>query len=393
MKFRLNAIVRASESRTMQISNMCPRRRTQLPSLRQLLLTVIAVPSVVASVIPSAVRTDLDSTNALDLPLSGEIVSDDLQDVSDSPLKERAAWDPVQLDSSPEEADATHSPILIALEENSQTSENNDNNSQPALSQRSTSSSSSSSSETPTPFDTNLSTNFTSDSCPKFFKNFLSDTKFTNCYAISMLLRDSSSFFQTLKSAPATSHLLDLSCAADVDQCSSFMTDLASRITKSDACGKDYDLGNPVVTDAYTDMIIYEPMYRASCLKNPSTGDYCFVDAATNSSNPSDYDVYFIPYGSAITNAPYPTCNKCVQASMDVFGEWAQKSGQPLAHSYLPSARSINSKCGVSFANANITVAGDGESSAATWSGRRPDGFLMVWVVALSVGVSLWGWV
>lgn len=393
MKFRLNAIVRASESRTMQISNMCPRRRTQLPSLRQLLLTVIAVPSVVASVIPSAVRTDLDSTNALDLPLSGEIVSDDLQNVSDSPLKERAAWDPVQLDSSPEEADATHSPILIALEENSQTSENNDNNSQPALSQRSTSSSSSSSSETPTPFDTNLSTNFTSDSCPKFFKNFLSDTKFTNCYAISMLLRDSSSFFQTLKSAPATSHLLDLSCAADVDQCSSFMTDLASRITKSDACGKDYDLGNPVVTDAYTDMIIYEPMYRASCLKNPSTGDYCFVDAATNSSNPSDYDVYFIPYGSAITNAPYPTCNKCVQASMDVFGEWAQKSGQPLAHSYLPSARSINSKCGVSFANANITVAGDGESSAATWSGRRPDGFLMAWVVALSVGVSLWGWV
>ncbi|QMW38191.1 hypothetical protein G4B11_001427 [Aspergillus flavus] len=392
MKFRLNAIVRASESRTMQISNMRPRRRTQLPSLRQLLLTVIAVPSVVASVIPSAVRTDLDSTNALDLPLSGEIVSDDLQDVSDSPLKERAAWDPVQLDSSPEEADATHSPILLALEENSQTSEDNDNNSQPALSQRSTSSSSSSS-ETPTPFDTNLSTNFTSDSCPKFFKNFLSDTKFTNCYAISMLLRDSSSFFQTLKSAPATSHLLDLSCAADVDQCSSLMTDLASRITKSDACGKDYDLGNPVVTDAYTDMIIYEPMYRASCLKNPSTGDYCFVDAATNSSNPSDYDVYFIPYGSAITNAPYPTCNKCVQASMDVFGEWAQKSGQPLAHSYLPSARSINSKCGVSFANANITVAGDGESSAATWSGRRPDGFLMVWVVALSVGVSLWGWV
>ncbi|RAQ49605.1 hypothetical protein AFGD_002430 [Aspergillus flavus] len=392
MKFRLNAIVRASESRTMQISNMRPRRRTQLPSLRQLLLTVIAVPSVVASVIPSAVRTDLDSTNALDLPLSGEIVSDDLQDVSDSPLKERAAWDPVQLDSSPEEADATHSPILLALEENSQTSEDNDNNSQPALSQRSTSSSSSSSSETPTPFDTNLSTNFTSDSCPKFFKNFLSDTKFTNCYAISMLLRDSSSFFQTLKSAPATSHLLDLSCAADVDQCSSLMTDLASRITKSDACGKDYDLGNPVVTDAYTDMIIYEPMYRASCLKNPSTGDYCFVDAATNSSNPSDYDVYFIPYGSAITNAPYPTCNKCVQASMDVFGEWAQKSGQPLAHSYLPSARSINSKCGVSFANANITVAGDGESSAATWSGRRPDGFLMAWVVALSVGVSLWGW-
>ncbi|OGM45537.1 hypothetical protein ABOM_006501 [Aspergillus bombycis] len=386
MKFRLHAIIRASESRTMQTSNVRPRRRTQLPSLRQLLLTVIAVPSVVASVIPSAVRTGLDSTTALDLPVSGEIVSDDLQDVSDSPLQERAAWGPVQVDSSLEE-DAAHSPILLAPEENEQTNDN----AQPALSQRSTSSTSTSSSDTPTPFDSNLSTNFTSESCPKFFKQFLSDSKFANCYAISMLLRDSSSFFQTLKSAPATSHVLDLACAADMDQCSSIMSDLASRITKSDACGKDYELGNPVVTDAYTDMIIYEPMYRASCLKNPSTGDYCFVDAATNSSNPSDYDVYFIPYGSAITNAPYPTCSKCVQASMDVFGEWAQKSGQPLAHSYLPSAKAINSKCGVNFANANITVAADGESSSASWAVRRPDGFLTACVVALSIAASLWG--
>ncbi|KAE8397063.1 hypothetical protein BDV37DRAFT_266678, partial [Aspergillus pseudonomiae] len=389
MKFRWHTTVRAPESRTMQISNMRPRRRTQMPSLRQLLLTVIAVPSVVASVIPSAaVWTDLDSTTALDLPVSGEIVTDDLQDVSHSPLEERAAWEPVQLDSSSEEDAAAHPPILLSPEENEQTNDN----AQPALSQRSTSSSSSSGGgDTPTPFDSNLSTNFTSESCPKFFKQFLSDSKFAKCYAISMLLRDSSSFFQTLKSAPATSHVLDLACAADMDQCSSVMTDLASRITKSDACGKDYELGNPVVTNAYTDMIIYEPMYRASCLKNPSTGDYCFVDAATNSSNPSDYDVYFIPYGSAITNAPYPTCNECVQASMDIFGEWAQKSGQPLARSYLPSARGINSKCGVHFTNANITVAADGESSAASWAVRRPDGILTACVVGVSIVASLWG--
>ncbi|KAE8371249.1 hypothetical protein BDV26DRAFT_276482 [Aspergillus bertholletiae] len=389
MKVRLSVVIRMSEGRPMQISNRYPRRRTQWPSLRQLLLTVIAVPSVVASVIPSAVQANLDAANALDLPPSGEIVRDDLQDVSDSPLKERAAWDrrevTVQLDSSLEE-DAAHLPILLAPEESEQI------DAQPALSPRSTSSSSiSSSTDLPTPFDTSLSTNFTSDSCPKFFKKFLSDSKFTSCYAISMLLRDSSSFFQTLKSAPATSHLLDLSCAADVDQCASVMSDLASRITKSDACGKDYELGNPVVTNAYTDMIIYEPMYRATCLKNPSTGDYCFVDAATNATNPSDYDVYFIPYGSAITNAPYPTCNKCVQASMDIFSQWAQKNGQPLADSYLPSAKSINSKCGVNFSNANITVAAEGESSSATWSVRRPDGFLTACVVALSIGTSLWG--
>ncbi|KAE8387722.1 hypothetical protein BDV23DRAFT_160668 [Aspergillus alliaceus] len=372
MKSRWNSTVRAS---SMQTSNMRPRRKTRLPSLRHLLLTVIAVPSVVASVIPSVVQTDLESALSL-ASVSGEIVGEDLHDVSDTPLKERA--EPylrdvtVQLDSSYDE-EATDSPILVSPEEN------RDDNTQSTLSSRSTNS------DLPAPFDTNLSTNFTSDTCPKFFKKFLSDSKFTSCYALSMFIRDSSSFFQTLKSAAATSRLLDLACAADVSQCSSLMSDLASRITKSDACAKDYELGNPIVTNAYTDMIIYEPMYRATCLKNPSTGAYCFVDAVTNSSSPADYDVYSIPYGTTLTYPPYPTCDKCVQASMDVFGEWAQKKGQPLARSYLPSARAINSQCGVSFTNANITVAAEAARSAASWAVVRPDRWLVGSIVAVGV--------
>jgi hypothetical protein len=352
----------------------------------------IVAPSVVASVIPSVARTDLDDS-AISLPpsdssTSGGIVGDDLQDVPESPLKERAEWDlrdiTIHLGNCHDE-DAANSPILVAPEETYQTNE--DNNAESTLTPRSTSSSDS----IPTPFDTSINANFTAESCPKFFKNFLSDSTFTSCYAISMLLRDSSSFFTTLRSAPATSRLLDLSCAADVSQCSSLMSNLASRITKSDACGKDYSLGNPVVTAAYTDMIIYEPMYRATCLKNPSTNDYCFVDAVTNSSNPADYDVYSVPYGSSIVNPPYPTCNKCLQASMDVFSQWAQKNGQPLTRSYLPSAKAINSKCGVSFTNVNITVGSDGSTSSAVWSRGKPDLYWTGCIVALSIGASFLG--
>ncbi|KAF7587185.1 hypothetical protein BBP40_007570 [Aspergillus hancockii] len=348
------------------------------------------VPSVIASVIPSVTRTDLDS--AISLPpsessTSGGIVGDDLQDVPESPLKERAEWSlrdiTVRLDNSHDE-EAANSPILAASDESDR---NEDDNAESTLIPRSTSSTDS----IPTPFDTSINSNFTSDTCPKFFKKFLSDSKFTSCYAISMLLRDSSSFFTTLRSAPATSRLLDLSCAADVSQCSALMSDLASRITNSDACGKDYSLGNPVVTAAYTDMIIYEPMYRSTCLKNPATTDYCFVDAVTNSSSPADYDIYSVPYGSSIINPPYPTCNKCLQASMDVFSQWAQKNGQPLAKSYIPSAKAINSKCGADFANVNITVGSDGSTSSATWSSGRPDLYWTGCIVALSIGASFLG--
>ncbi|KAE8350206.1 hypothetical protein BDV28DRAFT_139541 [Aspergillus coremiiformis] len=345
-------------------------RPCQWPSLRQqLLLMVIAAPSVVASVIPPVVRTDLESS-----------VRDDLQDtmqLSDSPSKERAKWQ-----DNRHEEDAASTPILVASEDDNHT---HDGNVQSVVTRRATSA------NIPTPFDSNLSPNFTSDSCPKFFNKFLSDPKFTNCYALSMYLRDSSSFFQTLKSAAATSRLLDLACAADFNQCSSLMSDLASRITKSDACGKDYELGNPVVTNAYLDMVIYEPMYHSTCLKNPSTGDYCFVDAVSNTPNPADYDIYFLPYGSSITNPPYPTCSKCVQASMDIFSQWAQKSGQPLASSYLPTGKSINSKCGVHFTNIDITVASDATPSGTT-AFARPHGLFTACVLVWSIGVGLWGW-
>ncbi|KAL5335111.1 hypothetical protein BJX70DRAFT_376003 [Aspergillus crustosus] len=215
---------------------------------------------------------------------------------------------------------------------------------------------SASSSSFPTTFDTSLSSNFTTDSCPDFFDKFLSDSTFTDCHAISTLLRDSTGFFHTLTSAASTSHVLDIACAADVTSCASTMSSFASDLLDDANCGQDYKDGNPLVTNAYTNMIIYEPIYRATCLQNPDTTNYCFVDAVTNTSNPADYDVYLLPYGSTTDSKSLPTCDSCLQATLDIFSKWAQVEDQPLANSYLPSATTINNRYGANFANVNITT-------------------------------------
>lgn len=242
------------------------------------------------------------------------------------------------------------------------------------------------SSSFPTAFDTSLSNNFTTKSCPSFFKKFLADSSFTDCHAISTLLRDSTGFFHTLRSAASTSHVLDTACSADVSSCSSTMSSFASDLLDDDNCGEDYEAGNPLVANAYYDMITYEPIYRATCLQNPDTSDYCFVDAVTNSSNPVDYDVYFLPYGSTIDSSSTPTCGPCLQAALDIFSEWAQVKDQPLADSYLPSAKAINGRCGADFAKVNITVGEEDDVPSAASSQQVVS--LPLWL-SLTVGAAL----
>jgi len=52
----------------------------------------------------------------------------------------------------------------------------------------------------PEPFDTGLGNNFTSSSCPQFFRTFLGDATFKQCYPFSLLLE------VRLKRCPCKSH-------------------------------------------------------------------------------------------------------------------------------------------------------------------------------------------
>lgn len=237
----------------------------------------------------------------------------------------------------------------------------------------------------PTPFDTSLDNNFTNTACPNFLTaNFASpppQSAFTTCHPLSFLLRDSSAFFTALHSEPTTSQILTTACAAPVDSCTQTLSNLANDLLKTDTCRKDYELGNPLVVNAYTDLLAYEAVYRASCLRSNASGKFCFVDAlfgSSNSSNssllstppPGDYDIFSIPLGSPLTRDPaentstsgdaggdkFLSCDDCVRREMQAYADFARKNGQPLAGSYGPSASVVNRWCGEGFVDANVTL-------------------------------------
>lgn len=249
---------------------------------------------------------------------------------------------------------------------------------------RRSSSSTSADSAFPSPFET-LGNNFTATSCPQFFSNFLSNSTFKSCYAISFLLQNSGSFFKALQSPVTLDQVIETSCSANEATCTDYMTHLASDLISDKACGQDYKLGNPAVVQAYTDMIAYKPVYRASCLKNPSTGEFCFTEAATNH-NVADYYVYFLPIGISFPGSSRPTCNECLKATMEVFAESAVIKGQPLAQTYIPAAQQINMGCGPGFVNATVKV---GSVSSAGSLTSVPSvitlGFALLFSMALGV--------
>ncbi|KAJ5086113.1 hypothetical protein N7532_010884 [Penicillium argentinense] len=249
---------------------------------------------------------------------------------------------------------------------------------------------SNSSSDMPTPFDT-ISYNFANQSCTTFFTNFLSNSTITDCHAVSLLLENSNSFFHTLASAAATSRVLDITCSQPVAKCASILTSLASEMIKNENCGQDYNSGNSVVQSTYEDLMAYEPVYRASCLTNPDTKNYCFVDVVQNSTAPNDYNVYFVPLGSTLTKSGTLTCNQCLQATMDIFAHWATVNGQSLDTTYVPSAKVVNSYCGAGFSNANVTVGSDTVTAGAGRSVRLPDVRFAVSLFGLFLGVVLTG--
>lgn len=262
--------------------------------------------------------------------------------------------------------------------------------SSPLLRRKIATANSDSSSSMPTPFDT-ISYNFANQTCTTFFTDFLSNSTITDCHAISLLLENSNSFFHTLSSAVATSRVLDVSCSQSVSKCSSIMTALASDMIKNENCGQDYNSGNSVVQSTYQDLMAYEPIYHASCLTNPDTKDYCFVDAVQNTSAPNDYNVYFIPVGTILTKSGNLTCNECLQASMDVFAHWATVNNQALDTTYLPSAKVVNKYCGAKFANTNVTVGSNQVTAGAGLAVRLPGARLIVSILGLYIGVSFSG--
>lgn len=236
--------------------------------------------------------------------------------------------------------------------------------------------------------------NFTSENCPNFIDNNIRNgATVSSCHAISLLMQNSNSFFSTLRSRTSLTQVLDTACSSPMLLCTDIMSDLASRLIKDDACGDDYKLGNQVVTQVYDALIAYQPLFQATCLKDPSTSDYCYVQAAgPNATKIDNSYVYYLPLGTPFPGSSRPTCNQCLQSTMEIFAEAAQSKGQPLTKTYIPAAQQINIACGPNFASTAVDVGSKKPISAGSLTGRgRPNVELMGYVLMLSLAAAVLG--
>ncbi|KAK9388055.1 hypothetical protein V1515DRAFT_615141 [Lipomyces mesembrius] len=218
----------------------------------------------------------------------------------------------------------------------------------------STSSSSNNNTIIPYAFDASLGRNFTEESCPDFFNTFLASESFIQCYPFSFFLQNSESFFQIVKQgAFKLSSTMDMICAVNGTQCTTLMDSYAKQLVASSTCAKDYQLENPLVRQAYNAFTSYSMLYSSGCLQSTS-GSYCYVDSITNSTNPGDSYLYYLPLDVSLPGGTRPSCSSCSQNIMSIFLNYAGNTSLAISQTYVPAAQQINVYCGPNFASTAV---------------------------------------
>lgn len=242
----------------------------------------------------------------------------------------------------------------------------------------------------PKPFDGGLGTNYTQPSCPTFLTSMINNDTFTSCLPFSLLLQVSSSplhfvrfptytfqnsmsFFQSTKSLSSITETLNASCDIVFPECSSIISSYALNLRSNSACSQDYNLQNPIVRQAYAGLISYDVLYHASCTKNlpPSeqnNNNYCFANAVTNITSPTDSYIYYLPLGIPLPASSQPTCDQCLKDTMGIFSSVAGNKTQPLSLDYVNAAQLLNQNCGPNFVNGTIPSLGASGSGQTTTS-------------------------
>ncbi|TGO89819.1 hypothetical protein BPOR_0092g00050 [Botrytis porri] len=235
----------------------------------------------------------------------------------------------------------------------------------------------------PTPFDSGFTSNITS-TCSSFMMDFLANETFKACLPFSLLLQNSNSFFQASKSLVRITQTLDASCSANAQSCSTLMSSIASNITSTTACSVDLLASNPLVTQARLGLLAYSTLYTASCLKDSSNGAYCYAQAVTNSSSPTDSYVYYLPLNTSLPGGSQSTCNQCLKNTMAVFESAGAVRSSAIAGTYTQAAGMVNVQCGPGFVNATLpaaaVVTGGAGSRMDGLGGMGLSGLLVLWI-------------
>ncbi|EXJ78075.1 hypothetical protein A1O3_09236 [Capronia epimyces CBS 606.96] len=246
----------------------------------------------------------------------------------------------------------------------------------------------------PSPFDTSIGSNFTDSACPQFFSDFLNNATFQSCVPVSLLLQNSNSFFRAERSPTLLGQTLDSACNAPLAICSPLLTNIAAQLIDAANCGQDYKRQNPLVSQAYAGLIAYEPIYRATCLRDANTGNYCFSEAISNSSNSADSYIYYTALGLNMPSSAQPSCTPCLKHTMTIFAGYVENSVQPLSDTYLPSADQIDAGCGTQFVSTtNVKTGSTSHSNGASNIQHRHNSSSSRFTVALAGLAALWSMV
>ncbi len=171
------------------------------------------------------------------------------------------------------------------------------------------------------------------------------------------------------------------------------MSSFAINIRSPSYCEDDFNRQNPIVRQAYNGLLAYDVLYRASCLhaqptaSNNESSDYCFADAVTNTSAPTDSYIYYLPLGIPLPAGTQPTCDQCLKDTMGVFETQAGNQSQPISFVYAQGAQLINQQCGPNFVNQSVPSGGggSGKSSSAARSSTIASGWLRSTLVVVGV--------
>jgi len=126
---------------------------------------------------------------------------------------------------------------------------------------------------------------------------------------------------------------------------------VAQNLTSSANCANEFTSGNSVVVMAYEGLMSYNILYSSTCLQDPETSMYCFANAVTNLTTPSNAYVYFLPLNISLPGTATPGCDWCLQQTMGIFQTGAANREQAIASTYQSAAKQINSICGPEFVN------------------------------------------
>lgn len=277
----------------------------------------------------------------------------------------------------------------------------------------------------PEAFDTSLSGNFSTESCPKFFDTFLTDDSFIKCYPMSFYLENSQSYIALVRKdgIAGVQKVLSASCSSDIDHCQKLMMDYAGELLSDSNCGKDYNDSNPLVTEAYQDFIAYTMIREATCLplslnstttksKNKNTindstsivtansttvssnstssnltmATYCYTDALFNTLDVADAYLYLLPFGLSYPNSSQPSCSTCTQKVLSFFHHYTGNASYQISYTYDDAAVLVNNKCGANYVNATGNPLPSSKSSKKNAAGRPV--FSMYYAVLLILFAS-----